>query len=107
MAPVRPRMHAFGLQCLELQIAVAFPNPQKRAFPGTEFSRKTWSPKIRAKKQGGAKNKWGHGNACLVKAAFVFVLNSKLERCCDSLPWYPLVLVQNGECKRRAGKIES
>ena len=45
MAPVRPRMQAAGLQCLKLQIAVAFPDPQTRAFPGTELSRKTRSPK--------------------------------------------------------------
>ena len=38
LAPVRPRMQAAGLQCLMLQI-VASPNPQTRAFPGTEFSR--------------------------------------------------------------------
>ena len=29
---------------LMLQIAVAFPNPQTRAFPGTELSQKTRSP---------------------------------------------------------------
>ena len=36
LAEVRPRMQAAGLQCLKLQIAVA--------FPGTELSRKTRSP---------------------------------------------------------------
>ena len=46
-ASVRPRMQAEGLQCLKLQIAVASPDPQTRAFPGTELSRKTQSPKIR------------------------------------------------------------
>ena len=46
LAPVRPRMQAAGLQCLKLQIAVAFPDPQARAFPGTELSRKTRSPKL-------------------------------------------------------------
>ena len=44
VAPVGPRMQAAGLQCLKLQIAVAFPDPQTRAFPGTELSRKTRSP---------------------------------------------------------------
>ena len=43
-APVRPRMQAAGLQCLKLQIAVAFPDPQTRAFRGTQVSRKTRSP---------------------------------------------------------------
>ena len=33
-----------SLQCLELRIAAAFPDPQTRAFPGTEFSRKIRSP---------------------------------------------------------------
>ena len=42
LAPVRPRMQAADLRCLMLQIAVAFPKPQARAFPGTKFSR---SPK--------------------------------------------------------------
>ena len=45
LAPVRPMMQAAGLQCLKLQIAVAFPDPQTCAFPGTELSRKTRSPK--------------------------------------------------------------
>ena len=45
LAPVRPRMQAAGLQCLKLQIAVASPDPQTRAFPGTELYRKTRSPK--------------------------------------------------------------
>ena len=44
LAPVRPRMQASGLQCLKLQIAVAFPDPQTRAFPATELSRKIRSP---------------------------------------------------------------
>ena len=44
-APVRPGMQAAVLECLRLQTAVAFPNPQNRASPGTEFSRKTRSPK--------------------------------------------------------------
>ena len=47
LAPVRLRMRAAGLQCLRLQIAVAFPDPQTLAFPGTELSRKTRSPKLR------------------------------------------------------------
>ena len=34
------------MQCLKLQIAVASPDPQPRALPGTEFSRKFRSPKI-------------------------------------------------------------
>ena len=46
LAPVRPRMQAAGLQFQKLQIAVAFPNPQNRVFPGTEFSGKTRSPKL-------------------------------------------------------------
>ena len=45
LAPVRPRMQAAGLQCLKLQIAVASPDPQTRAFPGTELSQKIRSPK--------------------------------------------------------------
>ena len=45
LAPVGPRMQAAGLQCLKLQIAVAFPDPQTRAFPGAQFSRKTRSAK--------------------------------------------------------------
>ena len=44
-APVRPRMQAAGLECLNLQIAAAFPDPQTRAFPGTEFTQKTRSRK--------------------------------------------------------------
>ena len=45
LAPARPRMQAAGLQCLELQIAAASPDPQISAFPGTsmELSRKTRS----------------------------------------------------------------
>ena len=39
LASVRPRTQAAGLQCLKLQTAVASPNPQTCAFPGTEFSR--------------------------------------------------------------------
>ena len=38
LAPARPRMQAAGVQCLKLQIAVAFPNPQTRTFPGTQLS---------------------------------------------------------------------
>ena len=38
---VRPRVQPADLQCLKLQIAVAFPNPQNRALPGTELSQKT------------------------------------------------------------------
>ena len=45
LAPVRPRMQAAGLQCLKLEIAVAFPDPQTHAFPGMQVSRKTRSPK--------------------------------------------------------------
>ena len=45
LAPVRPRTQAAGLKCL-LQITVAFPNPQTRAFSGTELSRKIRSPKF-------------------------------------------------------------
>ena len=41
-------MQAAGLQCPKLQIAVAFPDPQTRVFPGTEPSRKTRSPKVLA-----------------------------------------------------------
>ena len=44
LAPVRPRLQAAGLQCLKLQVAVAFPDPQARAFPGTELSWKIRSP---------------------------------------------------------------
>ena len=44
MAPVTPRMQAAGLQCLKLQIAAASPDPQTRAFPGTQVSRKIQSP---------------------------------------------------------------
>ena len=40
LAPVGPRMQAAGSQCLKLQIAVAFPDPQTRAFPGRLVSRK-------------------------------------------------------------------
>ena len=46
LAPVRPRTQAAGLQSLQLQIAAAFPDPQTRAFPGTEHSRITQSPNI-------------------------------------------------------------
>ena len=52
LAPVRPRMQAAGLQCLMLQIAVAFPNPQTRTFPGTEFSQKSGHPMIGTKTVG-------------------------------------------------------
>ena len=38
-------MQAARLQCLKLQIVVAFPDPQTRAFPGTELSRKLRSPR--------------------------------------------------------------
>ena len=38
LAPVRPRLQAAGLQCLKLQIALAFPNPHNRSFPGTHGS---------------------------------------------------------------------
>ena len=48
LAPARPRMQAAGLQRLKLQIAAASPDPQTRAFPGTELSRKTWEPKFLA-----------------------------------------------------------
>ena len=41
LASVGPRMQAAVLQCLKLRIAVAFPDLQTRAFPGTELSRKT------------------------------------------------------------------
>ena len=44
LTPVRPRMQAAGLQCLKLQIAVASPDPQTRAFPGTQVSQKIRSP---------------------------------------------------------------
>ena len=47
LAPGRPRMRAAGLQCLKLLLAVASPDPQTRAFPGTQVSRKIWSPKSR------------------------------------------------------------
>ena len=47
LAPGRPRLQAAGWQCLKLQIAVAFPNPQTRVFPGTEFfPEKARSPKV-------------------------------------------------------------
>ena len=36
LAPMRPRIQAAGLQCLKLQIAVTSPDPQTRAFPGTQ-----------------------------------------------------------------------
>ena len=52
LVPVRPRMQAAGLQCAKLQIAAAFPDPQTRAFPGTEFSWRTWSPNLRSTRQG-------------------------------------------------------
>ena len=45
LAPVRPGLQAAGLQCLKLQIGVASPETQTRAFPGTELSRKIRSPK--------------------------------------------------------------
>ena len=45
LAPVRPRMQAAGLQCLKLHIAVASPDPQTRASPVTQVSRKSRSPK--------------------------------------------------------------
>ena len=38
-------MQTARLQCLKLQVAVAFPDPQTRTFPGTQVSRKTRSPK--------------------------------------------------------------
>ena len=41
-------MQAAGLRCLELQIALSLPDPQTRAFPGTEVSRKIRSPNIHA-----------------------------------------------------------
>ena len=44
LALVRPWMQAAGLQCLELQIAVASPDLQTRAFPGTQVSQKTGHP---------------------------------------------------------------
>ena len=44
LAPVRPRMQASGLQCLKLQIAVAFPDPQPRTFPGTGFPGRSGHP---------------------------------------------------------------
>ena len=59
LAPVGPRMQAAGLQCLKLQIAVAFPNPQTSAFPDTEVSRKTWSPNS----QGGSEIMRGQARA--------------------------------------------
>ena len=46
LAPVRLRMLAAGLQCLKLQIAVASPDPQTRAFPVTKLSWKTRSPNL-------------------------------------------------------------
>ena len=48
-ATVRPRMQAAGLQCLKLQIADASPDPQTRAFPGTQFSRRARSPNGRSR----------------------------------------------------------
>ena len=36
LALVRPRMQAAGLQCLELQIAVAFPDQQARKAAGLQ-----------------------------------------------------------------------
>ena len=44
LALARPRMQAAGLQCLKLQVAVASPGPQTRAFPGTELSWNIRSP---------------------------------------------------------------
>ena len=37
-------MQAAGLQCLKLQIAVALSDPQTRASPSTQVSRKVRSP---------------------------------------------------------------
>ena len=45
LAPVRPRMQAAALRRLKLQSALASPDPQTRAFPGTKLSRRTRSPK--------------------------------------------------------------
>ena len=42
-------MQAAGLQGLMRQIAVAFPNPQSRAFPGTEFSENMVTPNFVAR----------------------------------------------------------
>ena len=55
MAPVRPMILTAGLQCLKLQIqiAVASPDPQTRAFPGTELSRNLQSSKSREFTKGG------------------------------------------------------
>ena len=48
MAVLGPRMQAAGLQCLQLQMAVASPDPQTRAFPGTQVSGKLGDPNFRA-----------------------------------------------------------
>ena len=39
-----PRCELLVCSALKLQIAAASPDPQACAFPGTELSRKTWSP---------------------------------------------------------------
>ena len=54
LAPVRPSMQAAGLQCLKLQLAVAYPDTQTCAFPGTEFSRKIRSPNSGSVRKGTA-----------------------------------------------------
>ena len=49
------------LQCLELQIAMAFPNPQNRIFPGTEFFQENSVTRVRASAGGrnGSRNVLG------------------------------------------------
>ena len=68
-APVGPRMQAAGLQCLELQIAAASPDPQTRAFPLRRFPTKL-----------GRRNFGGAGTPVSRVAGFVEVRQREDER---------------------------
>ena len=90
LAPVRPRMRAAGLQCLRLQIAVASPDPHTRTFPGTQVSRKTWSPKLKRELRGSQGMRVVTTGLIVFYSQLLTCSNPHVDRCSNPLPWDPL-----------------